>query len=67
MYNNIMIRPGDILKSLYNGEHCVVGFVSEDGAVAYGYRLRDRKEQRMPLSNYMLVYSCNEEISNVGN
>ncbi len=57
-----MLRPGDIVKSQETKKHAVVGAISDDGFVFYGYTIQDRSEIRWSVKGVDLVYSTEEEI-----
>ena len=61
------MKTGDIVKyspayGQAGNTHYVVGIVSADGRVAYGYAISDRTERRLEVCNYEVVYSTNESI-----
>ncbi len=56
------MKQGDIVKSKSTGVHTVVGALSPDGHVLYGYRIKDRQEVRLASADVEVVYSTEEYI-----
>ena len=56
------MKKGDIVKSKNSDIHYVVGDLSIDGAVIFGYSLNNREEARIEARSVEVVYSTNENI-----
>lgn len=61
MINND-IGIGDIIKSTFDKTHYVVGGISMDGCVVYGYKISDRSNVRLEAHSCEIVYSTKEKI-----
>lgn len=57
-----MLNSGDIVKDRETETHAVVGGVSLDGFVFYGYLIKDRSEIRWAVRSVDLVHSTNETV-----